>query len=242
MKGFTPMTFRILYQDPTLIAIEKPAGFHVHPPEDKAYKISRAFNCLHLLRNQVNTYLYPVHRLDRATSGVLLFALNSPTAKTLCTFFEEKKVQKTYICVTRGWSEDAGVITHPLKSETNRDQLLESSTSFVRVGKIELPYATGRYPTSRYSLLRVSPHTGRKHQIRRHFNHLSHPLIGDSIYGDSDHNRLFKNQLQIEGLLLKAHSIEFPHPETGERIRIRSRWNGRWHKVFDLFNLCPMDL
>src|SRR5690242_9363282 len=113
------MAFRVLYQDDYLIAIDKPAGFHVHPPEDPRHQISPALNCLNVLRNQTQKYLYPVHRLDRATSGVLLFAFQSETARSLCEMFQQQEPTKTYYCVTRGWTTQEGVIDHPLRSENN---------------------------------------------------------------------------------------------------------------------------
>jgi tRNA pseudouridine65 synthase len=235
------MAFRILYQDPYLVAIDKPSGFHVHPPEDTAHRVSRNVNCLFLLRKQLNTYLYPVHRLDRATSGVLIFALQSDTARELARGFQQQEMKKTYFCVTRGWAPEQGTITQSLQADTEAKNLLEASTTYSRLGTIELPHAVGRYPSARYSLLRVEPHTGRKHQIRRHMNHMSYPLIGDTVYGSGEHNRFFREKLQIQGLLLKAYSLEFKHPHTGELMKFSTRWNGLWHQVFELFGLCPFE-
>ncbi len=229
------MSFRILYQDDFMIAIEKPPGFHVHPPEDSNHPISNHFNCLHLLRNQISQYLYPVHRLDRATSGVLLFGLKSDSARKLCQAFENHQIRKTYFCVTRGWTDEAGQIDAPLGTSG-------ALTSYSRLGKLELPHSVSRYPSARYSLLQVEPRSGRQHQIRRHFAHISHPLIGDTVYGSGEHNRYFRSQLLIHGLLLKAYSVELLHPETGEPLQITSRWNGLWHRVFDRFEVCPQPI
>lgn len=236
------MNFRILYQDDSIIAIDKPAGFQVHPPENPQHKISNQVNCLRLLNKQLNRFLYPVHRIDRATSGVLLFAFNSNTARYLCDQFQQQNIKKTYYCITRGWVRESGSIIHPLKSEHFDKRYLDSITKFNTLATIELPHAVGRYCTSRYSLVRVEPTTGRKHQIRRHFAHLSHPLIGDSVYGDTDHNHFFKHNLNISGLLLKAYSISLIHPDDGKLIQISSRWNGLWHQIFDLFGVCPLEL
>lgn len=233
------MTFRILYQDPYLVAIDKPAGFHVHPPEDATHMISPAFNCLSVLRKQLGTYLYPVHRLDRATSGVLLFALEQSAARELCDSFKNREVKKTYFCVTRGWTEEKMVIDRALKSDGPLEERLPSLTSVDQVSQIELPLAVGKYGTARYSLLKVDPHTGRRHQIRRHLAYSSNPILGDTTYGDGAHNRVFRENLGISGLLLKAYSIEIRHPSSGENLKLTSRWNGTWHKVFDLFGVCP---
>lgn len=235
------MSFRVLFQDEHLIAIDKPAGFHVHPPEDRRHAISPSFNCLYLLRNQTQKFLYPVHRLDRATSGVLVFAFQSETARILCDMFQKQEPKKTYFCVTRGWTEKEGLIAHPLKSDTRPGEKLEAETSFQQVATVELPFEVGRYPSARYSLLKVQPKSGRKHQIRRHLDSISHPLLGDTIYGSGEHNRVFREKLKIQGLLLKAYSLEITHPITRRPMKIVSRWNGLWHQVFDLFGVCPFE-
>ena len=226
------MHLRILYQDERLVAIDKPAGFHVHPPEDERHRISRSTNCLQLLRKQISSYLYPVHRLDGATSGVLLFALDREAAANIQTQFQSREIAKTYYAVVRGWVEPAGKIEYALNE-------MESSTSFSRIATVELPVAVGRYATSRYSLVQVKPETGRMHQIRKHFSHLRHPLIGDTIYGDGLHNRFFREKIAGSGLFLKAHSLSFKHPSSEKRIQLIARWNHTWHEAFDLFGVCP---
>jgi tRNA pseudouridine65 synthase len=231
--------FRILYQDDCLVAIEKPSGFHVHPPEDQRHRISNAVNCLAILRNQIGRYLYPVHRLDGATSGVLIFALNSESAALIQAQFQNQTIKKTYFAVVRGWVESDGVIDHPLSSDGESENRLESKTSYSRVGQVELPVVIARYPTARYSLVRVHPHTGRMHQIRRHFLHLRHPLIGDTIYGDGKHNRFFRDKIGGSGLFLKAYSLSMTHPVSQMPLTIVSRWNHQWHQMFDLFGICP---
>lgn len=241
------MTFRILYQDEDFVAIEKPAGFHVHPPEDKSHRISRNTNCLALLRDQLGQFIYPIHRLDRATSGVLIFGLSSGAAGLLAAKFREHQVVKTYYCVIRGWVSD-GVISSVLRAEESTAALageaaedLASETSYRCVGRVELPFSADRYPTSRYGLVKVMPKTGRRHQIRRHFKHESHPLIGDTVYGSGVHNHYFKERLGITGLLLKSYSLSFDHPRSGDPVVITSRWSGNWHRVFDLFGVCPYE-
>ena len=101
------MSLKILYQDQFYVAVDKPAGFHVHPPEDQRHKIARSVNCLHILNQQLNTYIYPVHRLDRATSGVLLFALDSDSARLGCDLFRNREIEKVYYCVARGLIQDS---------------------------------------------------------------------------------------------------------------------------------------
>lgn len=238
------MPLRILYQDDHYVAIDKPAGFQVHPPEDPSHTLSNSYNCLHLLRNQLKQYLYPVHRIDRATSGVLLFALKSKSASALCRLFQNQKIYKVYYAVTRGWVQEEGQIERSLPSEPNHlgSSMEQSSvTHYQRLETLSLPIAIHKYSTSRFSLVRVVPKTGRKHQIRRHFSSSAHPLIGDTIYGDGKQNRIFKEYFGISNLLLKAYLIQFTHPFTHQPIIITSRWNKKWHQIFDLFNICPFE-
>ncbi len=237
------MNLRILFQDDELVIVDKPAGFHVHPPEDQRHRIARGTNALFLLRRQLDRYVYPVHRIDRATSGVLVFALNPQSANVLSTAFAQRTVKKTYFAVTRGWTSDQGEINHPLKTEKKAEgdptQTRESLTRYWTVGRWEAPIAVGRYSSARYSLVEVEPLTGRMHQIRRHFAHLSHPLIGDTIYGDGRQNRAFRDHLGVRQLLLKAYRLEFAHPKTGTPIQAISRWDSTWQKVFEAAGVCP---
>ncbi|MGK5085414.1 pseudouridine synthase [Bdellovibrionota bacterium FG-1] len=234
------MPLRILYQDPHLVAVDKPSGFHVHPPEDQAIRIRPSINCLHILGRQLDQYLYPVHRIDCATSGVLIFALDQETARQLSQGFQNRLIKKTYYCVVRGWMPDSLTIDRPLSSENDPDTYMPASTAFLQISQLELPLAIGQHPTVRYSLLQAQPASGRYHQIRRHLAGHSHPIIGDAIRGDGIHNRLFRDQLQIPSLLLKSQRLEFTHPRTGEPLRIESRWTKKWHKIFDLFGVCPV--
>lgn len=234
------MRLRVLHQDEFFVAVDKPAGFHVHPPEAQEHRISRNTNCLRILRDQLGKYLYPVHRLDRATSGVLLFGLSSEAASRFNAMFEKREIHKTYFAVTRGWLPDEGEIDHPLSDGDEDSQKKASLTRFLTVGRTELPISSGPHSTSRYTLVRVHPLTGRMHQIRKHFSHLSHPLIGDTVYGDGKHNRIFRDLLRERKLLLKAHSLRFNHPMTGAPIILETRWEHAWHQVFELFGVCPL--
>jgi tRNA pseudouridine65 synthase len=178
-------------------------------------------------------YLYPIHRLDRATSGVLLFSFDAETARKTAGLFRDRQVKKTYFSLVRGWTPPEGVIDSPLTEK-------ESLTRYFTVGHTEIQQPVGRYATARYSLVRAEPETGRMHQIRRHFAHLSHPIIGDTIYGDGKHNRFFRDQFEIRNLFLKAYSLELTHPVTQANLVIRTRWNSMWLKAFELFGVCPI--
>lgn len=207
----------LLYQDAHLVAVAKPSGLLVHrtgaaPDRD---------TCMTLLRNQLRRWVYPVHRLDRGASGVLLFALDPDTARTVTEAFTHRSVKKTYLAVLRGVVPDEGTIDCPL-AETPEKEPAEAHTVFTRLAHVELPHAVGRYPTARYSLARVEPLTGRMHQIRKHMAHIRHPLVGDVTHGDSKHNRLFRDLFHVPRLLLHAEELRLPLPHAEGEITIRA--------------------
>lgn len=208
----------------------------MHPPEVSPYPVPRDKICLHLLRDLMKQDVFPVHRLDAPTSGVLLFAMNKEATRELSRLFMERKLNKTYHAVARGYVEPQGSINVPL--EFDDGSVMDAETHYKRLSTIELPFAVGKkYPTSRYSLVEVKPITGRWHQIRRHFDRIAHPLLGDIEHGDSHHNRFFRDQLEIRGLCLKAVSISLQHPWTGEALHIEAPPCEKWEKIYSLFSL-----
>jgi tRNA pseudouridine65 synthase len=220
-------SINILFEDEHYFAIDKPAGMLVHPSPIER----RAANAIALVREQMGIKAYTVHRLDRPTSGVLIFAKSSEAAKRLNLCFAERQVQKTYLCVCRGYTEEAGVIDHPLKEILDKvadkhadpdKPAKEAVSEYRRLGTVELPIPVGKYPAARYSLIEVKPKTGRKHQIRRHLKHLFHPLVGDTNHGDGKHNTLFRENFGLERLLLMATKLEFIHPFSGQPIVIEA--------------------
>lgn len=227
-----PTRFSIIAQDETYVAIDKPSGFHVHQPEFPNKKVAREIVCLGLLRNQLRQYVYPVHRLDVGTSGILVFALSPESASKFGKAFSENRSQKTYIAVVRGFlKEPKARIEIPLESDSS-GELYEAITDYEVIDQVELPFAVGkRHPTARYSLVKVQPVTGRFHQIRRHFARLSHPIIGDCVHGDSYHNRFFREQLEVQGLMLRATELSIDEPAV--RIELNSVWPENWSRMFD---------
>lgn len=192
--------------------------------------------CLYWLRNYLKEYVYPIHRLDAATGGVVLFGKHSEAAGRMQALIQCQSIEKKYLAVARGYCPDNGVNEKPLLSDSS-DLLLPSRTEFQTLSRLELPNAVGKkHSTSRYSLVAVEPKTGRYHQIRRHFASDSHPLIGDIKHGDSHHNRFFREELKIPGLLLHSFELSFLHPYTQMPIQIRTSWSDRWNIVFQLFN------
>lgn len=211
----------IIHQDDDLVAVNKPSGIKVHRG---SYDARRERFVLQLVRDQVGRHLYPVHRLDKPTSGILVFALNPGAARSLAKSFARRRVHKTYLAVVRGYIAETGEVDHPLRGSEDGEVLDKAPrpalTRYLRLDTAELPVAVGRYATGRYSLVQVVPATGRMHQIRRHMRHLRHPVINDRQYGDNKHNRFFSEDLRCRRLLLAATEIGFPHPRTRETTRL----------------------
>lgn len=216
------MTIPILHHDDDVVVVVKPAGMFVHrSPLDPHETVF----LLQTLRNQIGQYLYPVHRLDRPTSGVMLFALNKEAARYLKPQFDNGETEKQYLAVVRGWVNEQ-IIDYSLSvtfddiADRNRSRDKSTQTAISHViplAKIELPFVSSvRYPTSRYSLVQLIPKTGRKHQLRRHMKHIFHPIIGDTAYGDLRQNKAFAEHLGIQRLMLHAQSLSFRHPQTGQ--------------------------
>ena len=221
-------TLPILFQDEYLVAVNKPVGLLVHRSGIDRHENE---NAMKLVRDQLEQWVYPIHRLDKATSGVLVFALDKETARRMTRSFTDETISKEYLAVVRGVTKEAERIDHPLKDifDKTTDQKAdkdkpakESVTDYRRLASIELPYAVGRYSTARYSLIAVSPLTGRNHQIRRHMKHIFHPVLGDTTYGDGKQNDFFRRQFNCHRLLLHAYQIEFIHPYSGQSIHIRA--------------------
>lgn len=214
----------ILYQDDLLVAVHKPSGLLVHRSMLDRHETRFA---LQMARDQTGRHVYAAHRLDRGTSGVLLFAFDSATASALGSAFEQRTVGKRYLAVVRGRPAEAGTVDHALvrrDDEAGRARsegpAQEAITHYRRLATYELPVHVDRYPTSRYSLLELDPETGRRHQIRRHLKHLSHPIIGDATWGKGIHNRMFAARYGIARMLLACTELRFAHPLDGRELRI----------------------
>lgn len=227
----------IVYQDEDLIVLDKPPGYHVHPPENPGrFPIPRNRILLYRVRDSLKQYVYPVHRLDVATSGLLVFALNKETASLLSQKWASE-VQKKYWVVARGYlPEKEHTVSIPLESDSS-DLLLDCESHFKTLAQVELPVSVHpKFQTSRYSWLEARITTGRFHQIRRHLNRISHPVIGDGSHGDSHHNRFFREKLQISGLCLRAQFLDFQHPLTGKQLNLVAPQQEKWSRIQLLFS------
>ena len=193
----------ILHRDAFLVAVNKPSGMAVHRGLSREKIV-----VLQAVRDSLGRRVYPVHRLDRSTSGALLLALDAGTARRLQERFAAGEVEKRYLALVRGIPPEHGVIDHPVPRSPGGSRV-DAVTEFRRLAVFE-----------RYALMEARPSTGRFHQIRRHFKHLSHPLIGDVRYGKGEHNRLFRERFGLHRLALHALELALEHPETGEKLRI----------------------
>ncbi len=208
----------VLYRDQHLIAVAKPAGLLVHRSRIDYHEQQ---NLVEALSRQTGRRIYPAHRLDKPTSGVLVAALDEASARQLGKQFENRQVLKTYLAVVRGYTRLVGFIDHPVGDKDRPAQEKRAATTLYRtLSSIELPYRADRYPASRYSLIEVRPQSGRRHQIRQHLKHINHPIIGDTSYGKTSHNRLFANLFECRRLLLHAASITLTHPVTDRMLTI----------------------
>ncbi len=219
----------ILYHDEWLIAIDKPAGVLVHRGRESTDRQV----VLQALRNQIGQRVFPVHRLDRATSGVLLFALHADAAAQMGSLFRQRVIDKKYLAIVRGYTAEQGIIDHPIQSQDKQSQAAKSRYS--RLNCIECDIPAGKYARARYSLVQLNPVSGRRHQLRKHCHHISHPIVGDTIYGDGVHNRIFREHFQVRRLLLHSWSMAFQHPFTQSVISIQCPPDQEWQALLSRF-------
>lgn len=226
------MPLEILYQDDVIVAINKPHGLLVH--RSSIARDTSEF-ALQLLRDQLGQTVYPAHRLDRKTGGVLLFSLNKETDQYLQKSFQEHQIDKKYLAILRGFAPTDGVIDYPLKKENCT--LQDAKTTFRLLANSELPVPFGKFPTSRYSLVEANPLTGRMHQLRRHFAHIFYPIIGDRPHGCNKQNKFWKETYQMDTMLLHASQLTFKHPLSNHMIHIKAPLQADFQRVLDILDI-----
>ena len=239
MQASNPLTE--IYRDTWLLVVHKPAGLLVHRSPIDRHETEFALQYARTLNG--GEHVYPVHRLDRPTSGVLVFARDPQTAGILGNALMVGDVSKTYLAVVRGWIPEQGSIDHPLRDEpedrrrkSDPQPLREARTCYQRVAITEIPVAIEGHSTSRYSLVRLHPETGRKHQLRRHMKHIGHPIIGDANHGRGRHNRYFAERFGQGRLMLAAIEITFPHPVGGEMLVLKADPERSFNDVLTIFS------
>lgn len=212
---------QILHQDDDLIAVDKPSGLLTHR---STLDTGASDFALQQVRTLTGRRLYPVHRLDRPTSGLLLFACSPEAARTIQEQMADGTLEKTYLAVVRGWTPAAGRIDHALtddpKLRPGRITARAAVTDYRRLDTAALPVCIETYPESRFSLVQLTPRTGRSRQLRRHLAHIAHPIIGDTSHGRGAYNRWFRANLDCHRLLLHALGMTLRHPATGEPLRL----------------------
>lgn len=231
----------VVFHDEYFVAVNKPAGMLVHRSWLDKHETQFV---MQTLRDQIGQHVFPLHRLDRPTSGVLIFALSSEVASQVMPMFANHEMNKTYHAIVRGWIEESGRLDYDLKVELDKiaDKHAEQEkepqqaiTDYRPIEKIEIPFSTGKFPTTRYCLMELHPLTGRKHQLRRHMAHLRHPIVGDTTHGDGKHNKLFREVYDSHRLLLHASQLEFIHPYSKEYISIHAKVDQTWLRICEDF-------
>ncbi|MBK8723262.1 MAG: pseudouridylate synthase [Saprospiraceae bacterium] len=219
----------IIYQDQYLVAINKPHGMFVHKTYLDPYATEFV---VQILRDQIGQWVYPIHRLDRKTSGLLLLALDKETLAMMNHQFEDRQVSKNYLAIVRGFLPESGVVDYPLFNDTGKEQ--DAVTNFETLQTVEIDLPHGKHATSRYSLVKANPITGRTHQIRRHFSHIFHPIIGDRPHGCNKQNKLFLEKYALNTMMLHAHQLTFTHPFSQEPTSLIATPSAEFKRISDV--------
>lgn len=228
------MTLKIIYQDSHYVAIDKPAGLLVH--RSPLAKNETVF-ALQLLRDQIGQAVYPCHRLDRPTSGVLLFALDEKSLRFTQDELAAQRCDKVYHAVVRGWTDPDGTIDYALKNEEAPQKHQSAQTAYRTLARSTVPVPVGPYPEARFSRVELRPKTGRKHQLRRHMAHLRHPILGDTRHGDGAQNRFLRTHCGCQKLMLRAQSLVCTHSMTGQRLHLNADRDAVFETVLQKLSL-----
>ena len=229
----------IQYQDESILVLYKPPSWFVHPPENPRYRRGlKRRTCVQWLMDVHSIKAYPAHRLDAATEGILVFGKTKEATAHLNLQFKNRLTEKTYHAIVRGWfREKAASINLELELDSSAE-LVACKTDYKTLAEIELPFQVNSlFDTTRYSYLEVKPWTGRWHQIRRHMNRISHPILGDREHGDSHHNRFFRDQLHIDGLCLSAVKLKLRQPASESEIEFQTIEVEKWAALKKIFRL-----
>ncbi len=222
-------TLEIIYRDEQLVAINKPHGLLVHTTNMAA---GETITAVRLLRNQTGAWVFPAHRLDRKTAGVLLFSFDKFTNSLLQQQFMNLQVEKTYHAIVRGFTDDTGTIDYPVAAKNGK--LKEAVTHYKTLQRVELPIPFGKFNSSRYSMVEIKPVSGRIHQIRKHFAHILHPIIGDRPHGCNKQNRLFLEKWNHYSMLLHARCLRFRHPVNESKLEVTAGYQQSFSRIIEI--------
>ncbi|GFD93009.1 tRNA pseudouridine synthase C [Alteromonas sp. KUL156] len=228
------MKLDVIYEDDYVLCVSKPNNVVVHHAH-YSRNVADEYSLLQIIQQQCNQKIYPIHRLDRKTSGIILLSKETKFVAKFQELFTNNEIQKTYYGVVRGHAPETKIIDSPVKGrDANVHKDAETHLSTVKTVTVNIPVKP--YDTSRYSLVKLAPKTGRLHQLRIHMNKISHPLIGDPKYGDKNHNTMFIDNFDCENLFLHAYSLEFIHPYSNEKLLIKADFPKDWYVVYEKFN------
>lgn len=227
------MSINIIYQDEFCLVVAKPNNVLVHHAYHSRNKSEEA-SLLQLLETQGVPKCYPIHRLDRKTSGIILLATKTEYVARFQELFTQNQIQKTYYGVVRGFAPASKSIDSPVKGR-DADVYKEAETQLKTLSQITLDIPVKPYDSSRYSLVELQPKTGRLHQLRIHMNKISHPLINDAKYGDKNHDLMYEQEFGWINLFLHAGSLKFEHPFTQENLHLKAHFPEDWIEMFDRF-------
>jgi tRNA pseudouridine65 synthase len=228
------MSLEIIFEDEYLIGVNKPNNVLVHHAFHSR-NVADEDSLLQIIQNELQIKVYPLHRLDRKTSGIILLAKEKHFVSKFQELFINKEIQKTYYGVVRGYSPDTKTIDSPVKGR-DANVHKEALTHLKTIEKITLDIPVKPYDSSRYSMIELSPQTGRMHQLRVHSNKISHPLIGDAKYGDKNHDMMFDKEFGWKNLFLHAGKLEFTHPFTIEKLILKATFPEDWVAMFKAFS------
>ncbi len=228
------MSLEIVYQDEYIVCVSKPNNVVVHHARHSRNVVDEK-SLLQLLEEQLGEKLYPVHRLDRKTSGIILLTRETKFVSEFQKLFTDNAITKTYYGLVRGHAPEKLVIDSPVKGR-DANVHKDAETLLETIHKITLDIPVKPYDTSRYSLVKLTPKTGRLHQLRIHTNKISHPLIGDPKYGDKNHNIMYQENFNCENLFLHAKNLEFVHPFSKEKLSLSVSFPKDWELLFEKFH------
>ena len=228
------MNLEIIFEDEYLLCVHKPNNVLVHHAFHSR-NVAEEDSLLQLIKNELGIKVYPIHRLDRKTSGIILLAKETHFVSKFQELFTNNEINKTYFGIVRGFSPETKTIDSPVKGR-DANVHKEALTHLKTLEKVTLNIPVKPYDSSRYSLVELSPKTGRMHQLRVHSNKISHPLIGDPKYGDKNHNLMFEENFGCTNMFLHAGKLDFKHPFTTEELTLKATFPKDWITLFDEFS------
>ena len=226
-------TIEIVFEDDYIVAVNKPNNFLIH--QSHYARNIKEPTLLEFLEQQLGFPLYPVHRLDRKTSGIILLAKQKEFVATFQELFNQNEIHKTYYAMVRGFSPAVGTIDTPVKND-DTGVYKDALTNYTTSQSIELDIPVTPYEKSRYSLVKLCPETGRMHQLRKHLNKINHPIVGDYKYGDRFHNRMYETEFNCMYMFLHAYKMEFTHPLSAQKMCLTAGFPIDWLLIFNIFN------